>query len=604
LGLLLALFCFGQYEKSEVRIPMRDGVTLFTQIYRPQGFTRPMPILLNRTPYGIPPYGKGVRRRVAPNELMDKAGFIVVYQDVRGRFMSQGDFIHMRPFVSSATERGVDEATDLYDTVAWLLEHIPGHNGKVALWGISYPGFYAAAALIRPHPAIKALSAQAPIGDWFFDDMHHNGVLCLQLSFDFLSSFGGSRRGLTTQWTAPFVYPDLQNRFPFFMDLDPLTTVTRRVLQEKVDFWDALTSHPDYDSFWRERSLIETLKGLESWEDLPSLTVGGWFDVEDLWGTLALFNEQQRRGTQHSFLVMGPWYHGAWAFSDGFRFSDQYFQRPTGEEFRRWIEGPFFEHFLRGSGRRFVLPRVVAFDTGQNRWLAFEQWQPSSVVGVEQYLHADLRLYPQPSRSRTASVAYLSDPQDPLPHSRHRNENWGKKFAAEEQRGLLEGEGMVVFESAPLSMPLTVVGIELDLWLKTELTDLDVMVRVMDASGERQGEFLMVRHGGMKSRHREGWGRALPMEPGVPQRMRWRLLDLCHTFSRGRKISLAVQGSMFPFYARNAQVFHAQPYSLGPGEMTAGTVELLTNETYASRMTLLVVPSEKQQFWEYQALLP
>jgi uncharacterized protein len=331
------------YTKREVRVPMRDGVKLFTAIYTPRDTSRTYPILLQRTPYSVYPYGaEAFPEQLGPSAAFQREGFIFVYQDVRGRMMSEGEFVNMRP-QRAASGAAVDESTDTYDTLDWLVKHVAGNNGKVGQWGISYPGFYSAVGLLSGHPALKAVSPQAPIVDWFAgDDFHRNGALWLPHAFNFMTSFGKPRPAPTRAWLKSLDH-GTSDGYEWFLRLG--STAATRAFTKDVAFWNEMLDHPNYDAFWQARNLRPRLRAVKP----AVLTVGGWFDAENLYGALQVFQTlgRQSPGTD-SRLVMGPWFHGGWERSLGDHLGPVQFGAATSDWFQTEVLLPFFLHHLKG----------------------------------------------------------------------------------------------------------------------------------------------------------------------------------------------------------------------------------------------------------------
>ena len=373
------------YIKSEHQIAMRDGVRLFTSIYTPKDKSRAYPIMLNRTPYSVSPYGLDeYKTTVGPSELFQKEKYIFVYQDVRGRFMSEGEFVNMRPHNPKKSGRQIDESTDTYDTIEWLIKNVPNNNGRAGAWGISYPGFYTTMSIVDAHPALKAASPQAPIADWFIgDDFHHHGTLYLPHAFNFLSSFGQPRPKPTTD-RAPRFQHGTPDGYQFFLDLGPLPNADRKHLKGQVAFWNEMMAHPNYDDFWQARNVLPHLRSVRP----AVMVVGGWFDAENLYGALNTYKtvEQHNRGI-NNLLVMGPWFHGGWSRSDGEFLGDIHFGSLTSVFFRETIELPFFNCALKDKCDR-KLPEASVFETGSNQWRSYEQWPPKNVENRNLFLQA------------------------------------------------------------------------------------------------------------------------------------------------------------------------------------------------------------------------
>ena len=365
------------YTKFEHRIAMRDGIRLFTSVYVPKDTSQRYPIMLSRTPYSVQPYGvDAYKSDLGPNPLFGNDGYIVVYQDVRGRWMSEGEFVNMRPQRTHKTSPSeIDESTDTFDTIDWLIKHVSNHNGRVGMWGISYPGFYTAAGMIDAHPALKAASPQAPVTDWFTgDDWHHNGAFQLPHAFNFLASFGHPRPEPTKKQTERFDHgtPD---GYAFFLSLGPLSNVNTRYFKNDVSFWNEIMQHGTFDQFWQERNLRPHLKNIKP----AVMTVGGWFDAENLFGALETYrNVEALSPGATNVLVMGPWSHGGWSRSDGAKLGPVSFSSKTGEFYRERIEFPFFQYYLKGKGSP-SFPEAWVFETGTNQWKTYDVWPPRNV---------------------------------------------------------------------------------------------------------------------------------------------------------------------------------------------------------------------------------
>ena len=369
------------YSKFEYRIPVRDGVRLFTAVYVPNDRSKTYPMLMVRTPYNVGPYGADkYKSNLGPTEEFEKEGFIFVFQDVRGRYMSEGEFNNMRPHNPAASGRDTDENTDTYDTIEWLLANVENHNGKVGQWGISYPGFFTSMGMIDSHPALKASSPQAPIGDWFWDDVHHHGAFILPLAFDFFSSVGVKRETPTTE------SPDRTDHhtpdaYQFFLDIGPLKNVNEKYFKGDIDFWNKMTEHPNYDDFWQSRNILPHLKNIKA----AVMVVGGWYDAEDLYGTFKTYKAVERQNPGiFNILVIGPWSHGGWGGSEGKTLGDAFFGFNTSEYYSKNVILPFFKHFLKDEGD-FKPPEALVFETGANRWRRFDVWPPSNTAAAALY---------------------------------------------------------------------------------------------------------------------------------------------------------------------------------------------------------------------------
>src|SRR5258708_2364768 len=402
-----------RYTKQEQMITMRDGVKLFTAIYTPKDTGKKYPILLNRTPYSVGPYGADkFRDLLGPSADFDAEGYIYVFQDVRGCYMSEGEFENMRAHIDKKTSKNdIDESSDTYDTVEWLVKNEENHNGRVGQWGISYPGFYSSAGMIDAHPALKAVSPQAPVSDFYFDDFHHHGAFFLPHAFNFYGTFGHPRPKPTTNRGKRFDHgtPD---GYQFFLDLGPLKNVNDRHFKYEIGFWNQIVEHPNYDEFWQARNILPHLKKVAP----AVMTVGGWFDAEDLYGPLQTYRaiEKQNPGI-FNVIVMGPWRHGGWNRSDGDRLGNIQFGDKTARYYQKNIEFAFFEHFLKDKGEN-KLKEATMFETGANKWREFDKWPPASTTKKSLYFHGDGKLaFEPPADDGAANDDYVSDPKKPVP---------------------------------------------------------------------------------------------------------------------------------------------------------------------------------------------
>ena len=552
------------YTKFEYRIPMRDGKNLFTAVYTPNNGKGPMadvaaPYSLQR---GAPMERNRYRSSLGPTEAFAKEKFIFVFQDVRGRYMSEGEFVNMRPHIDiKRSKQDVDESTDTYDTIAWLLKHVTDHNGRVGQWGVSYPGFYSSAGMIDSHPALKAVSPQAPIADWFWDDMHHHGAFILPLAFNFFSTFGKVRDGLTTESPERFDHktPD---GYQFFLDLGPLRNANRHYFNEEIPFWNELARHPNYDEFWQSRNILPHLKNIKA----AVMTVGGWFDTEDLYGPLKTYAsvEKQNPGTWN-MLVMGPWSHGGWGRTAGDSLGSANFGFKTADYYREYVVLPFFKHFLKEEGE-LDLPEALMFETGANRWREFDAWPPSDAEERTLYLAEAGKLVESTDEAEPGVDEFPSDPDKPVPYTMEITTRWAKNYMTEDQRFAAWRPDVLVYQTEPLEQDLTIAGpIKTTLWTSTTGTDADWIVKVIDvfpnepAGGkDEKGEGAtqrLVRGDVFRGRFRESYERPIPYEPNEPTEVEFELLDVLHTFKRGHRLMVQVQSTWFPFVDRNPQTY-------------------------------------------------
>lgn len=558
------------YTKREVRVPMRDGVKLFTAIYAPRDTSRTYPILLQRTPYSVYPYGaEAFPEQLGPSAAFQREGFIFVYQDVRGRMMSEGEFVNMRP-QRAASGAAVDESTDTYDTLDWLVKHVAGNNGKVGQWGISYPGFYSAVGLLSGHPALKAVSPQAPIVDWFAgDDFHRNGALWLPHAFNFMTSFGKPRPAPTRAWPKSLDH-GTSDGYEWFLRLG--STAATRAFTKDVAFWNEMLDHPNYDAFWQARNLRPRLRAVKP----AVLTVGGWFDAENLYGALQVFQTlgRQSPGTD-SRLVMGPWFHGGWERSLGDHLGPVQFGAATSDWFQTEVLLPFFLHHLKGL-KDPALARATVFETGVNRWHKLDAWPPRTATQAKVYFQPGGRLAFTPPPADGGADAFPSDPAKPVPFIEQVAIGMPKEYMTADQRFAGRRPDVLVFQTEPLAEDLTLAGpLKPELFVATTGTDADWVVKLIDVYPDafRNPDFKergnpwdrtpnpmggyqqLVRGEVMRGKFRDSLETPAPFLPGQPTRVAWSMNDVFHTFRKGHRVMVQVQSTWFPLMDRNPQVF-------------------------------------------------
>ena len=485
------------YTKYEYRIPMRDGVRLFTSVYVPKDATTTHPIIMARTPYSVAPYGiDKYRENLGPSAKFGRSGYIAAYQDVRGRNLSEGEFVDVRPQIPEKKgPKDIDESSDTYDTIDWLVKNVPNNNGKVGIWGISYPGFYAAAAMIDAHPALKAASPQAPLVDWFLgDDVHHNGAFFLHQTFDFDAVFGVARPEPTSKAPARMGFDHgTPDAYEFFLKLGPLPRADEVYFKGQRAFWLDEMNHGNYDDFWKARALWPHFKDIK-----PAVqTVGGWFDAEDLYGPLKTFRTIEASGPKsQNTIVMGPWVHGGWGGGDGDALGAVRFASKTGEFFRDSIQFPFFEHYLKGDpgskagdpfdaskAKGWKPPKAWIFETGRNEWHEYDAWPPKDAKPKTLYLRAGGKLAFEPPAKTEAEEfdEFPSDPSRPVPYTEVVSINYPATFMVEDQRFASRRPDVLVYQTEPLTEDLRLAGpIEAKLQVSTTGTDSDWVVKLID----------------------------------------------------------------------------------------------------------------------------
>lgn len=556
------------YTKIERYIPMRDGVKLFTSIYIPKDNSKPHPFLISRTPYTVAPYGEDkFKISLGPDSSFVREGYIFVYQDVRGRWMSEGVYRDIRPHVADKeSEKDIDESSDTYDTIDWLLANVPNNNGRAGIYGISYPGFYSTAAIPDAHPALKAVSPQAPVTDWFRgDDFHHNGAFFMMDAFNFYSRFGVPRPEPITpdQFTnaIPITYHD---NYQFFLDLGALPSVKKNYFGDSVAFWNDLMTHGTLDTFWQAREIVRHLKDVKP----AVMTVGGFFDAEDALGPLEVYkNIKAHNPDAVNYLVMGPWFHGGWVRSAGDFFGDIRFHTPTSVWYQEKLQLPFFEYYLKDKGS-FDASEATIFLTGSNEWKTFDAWPPKATTQKQLYLHADGRL----SFEKTSAVSYdeyVSDPSAPVPYQDGTNQRRSREYMIDDQRFASRRPDVRVYRSDVLTEDITLTGtLSAHLFVSTTGTDADYVVKLIDehpvdttAAGlghdgkNLSGYQMLVRGEVLRGKFRNSFESPEPFVPGEVTAVNYALPDIGHTFKKGHRIMIQVQNSWFPLVDRNPQQF-------------------------------------------------
>jgi putative CocE/NonD family hydrolase len=593
-----------RYTKFEYRIPMRDGKRLFTAVYVPKDQEQRYPILLTRTPYNVRPYGEDkYKSDLGPSPLFGKEGYIFAYQDVRGRWMSEGEFVNMRPQISAKNgPKDVDESTDTYDTIDWLLKHVPNHNGKVGQYGISYPGFYTAAGMIDAHPALKAASPQAPVTDWFVgDDWHHNGALFLPHCFNFMATFGRPRPEPTKKFNPTFDH-ETQDGYQFFLRMGPLANANTKYFKDDVGFWNEVMRHDSYDDFWKARNLRAHLKNIRP----AVMTVGGWFDAENLFGALETYRHVAADSPQTAnFLVMGPWSHGAWSRSDGDHLGNAQFNAKTGVFYRKNIELPFFEFYLKDKGT-LKHPKAWVFETGTNLWHKHDAWPPKEARSQSLYFHAGggLALKPPPeSTSSDAHDDYTSDPAKPVPYLEKIVIGMAAEYMTADQRFAARRPDVLVYETEELKEDFTIAGpIQAELFVSTTGTDSDWIVKLIDVypddapdpepnpTGLRMGGYQqLVRGDVMRGKFRNSLEKPEPFTPGKPTMVKLTLPDTYHTFRTGHRIMVHIQSSWFPLVDRNPQTF-VNIHTAQESDFRKAAQRIYRTADMPSRITVLTRP--------------
>lgn len=602
------------YVKREERIPMRDGVRLYTVVYAPRDATpgHRYPVLLQRTPFPVGPYGPGTYpQTLGPSGFALRDGYIFVNQEVRGRYLSEGTFENVRPLLDDSLRRrdprATDESTDAYDTIEWLVRNLPAHDGRVGLLGVSYGGYYAAAASLSGHPAIVASSLQAPVMDFFFEDFHHNGAL-LQGHFYAYPVFGVPRPEPTaSHWWLPeylrVTAHGMGDDYAYQLGLGPLRDVTARIYPENL-WWREMVAHPNYDAFWRARSMVPRLSRVTH----PVLVVGGWFDAENLWGTLAAYRGLRESGRANVSLAMGPFGHRGWAARGVAHTThgDLYFGDSLETAYQRDVEAAFFRAHLKGAGA--APAGALVFDTGRRAWVRFDRWPAPEAARRDYFLRAGGTLAASAPAGRPAFVEYASDPNHPVPSrcsGQTIEDGVLSGYMSADQRCFASRPDVAVFQTGTLDEDVTFGGeITARLWVSTTGTDADFVVKLIDVyppagPGDPPRPDTTVQLGGyqqlvrgeiMRGRFRESFSAPTPFQPNRVTRVEVRLPDVFHTFRKGHRLMVQVQSSWFPLFDRNPQRYVPSIYEAREGDFIRATHRIWTGPETASRLEAQVLP--------------
>lgn len=608
-------FVRAHYTKYEFRIPMRDGVRLFTAVYVPKASAfpadpGPYPFLMDRTPYSVAPYGEDqYPEHLGPSEEFEKAGYIFVYQDVRGRWMSEGTFEEMRPHIDvKKTAQDVDDASDTHDTIDFLLKNVPNNNGKVGIWGISYPGFFTSASIIDSHPALVAASPQAPMTNLFEgDDGYHGGAFMLSANFKFYTGFKPSENPELPKPTVRFNFgtPD---SYQFYLDAGNLENLDKKYLNDGNWLFNDQMRHDTYDDYWKARDLSQHMKNVHC----AVLVVGGWYDAEDLEGPYRTFYAIRKFNPETpATLVEGPWVHGGWSRNDGSRLGDISFNSQTAVYFRAKIQFPFFEYYLKGKGT--PLPRAIVFETGANVWHNEDAWPPQNATPKTLYFHADGKLSFEPPAESSGVDEYVSDPNHPVPFVGYVTDAVPQRYMVDDQRFARTRPDVLTYETDPLEEDVTIAGpISPKLVVASSGTDSDFDVKLIDVypddapdpdptmDGNKRiisappvhmgGYEELLRGEPFRAKFRNSWETPEPLTPGKQTAINFEMPDLYHTFRRGHRIMVQVESSWFPLTDRNPQTFTNIP-SAKPEDFKKATEEIFREKGAASGVEVLVLPN-------------
>ncbi|HEU5291274.1 MAG TPA: CocE/NonD family hydrolase [Cyclobacteriaceae bacterium] len=587
-----SLYVLQNFDKFEYQIPMRDGIKLFTQVFVPKDKSKEYPFLMNRTCYSIQPYGPDkFPNRLGPSRYTMRDGYIFVRQDVRGRWMSEGTFDNMRPNIPGNDKKNktaVDESSDTWDTIDWLIKNIKGNNGRVGIYGISYPGFYSAASLPDAHPALKASSPQAPISDFFFDDFHHMGAYLQSYTAAF-ATFGYQHDAPTPKsW-----YEDKAKRFPkepdgydFYFRQGPLKNITEKYHHDNF-FWQQIIDHPNYDEFWQQRSLLPHLKNIKP----AVMVVGGWYDAEDLFGPLNIYKKiEASTPGAYNTIVMGPWDHGGWSREQGKTTHNHiYFGDSISTFYQREIEKKFFAYFLKSVGQP-NLPEAYMYDTGKKEWRQFDVWPPTQYPPLALYFGENGKLSVNQPTPKEAVFEYISDPAKPVPYT---SQTEGltftpRRFMSDDQREASRRPDVITFETDPLQEDVVLAG-EILAKLKVSMTgtDADFIVKLIDVYPSDHPNYdhnpkniimggyqQLVRHETFRGRFRNGFDKPEPFKSNEITDVEFPLQDILHTFKKGHRIMIQIHSTWFPYIDRNPQKYVDNIYKANEEDFIKSTIRV------------------------------
>jgi uncharacterized protein len=594
------------YDKKEVYIPMRDGKKLYTVIYTPKDHDHSYPFLMERTPYSAGPYGDTLyRSSLGPNRDLERGQFIFVYQDVRGRYMSEGDFQEMTPHKEGKkTPRDTDESSDTWDTIDWLLKNIGHNNGKVGLWGVSYPGFYASASLPDAHPAIKAVSPQAPVTDEFVgDDVNHNGAFFLLDNFDFDNFFDIQRPVPVRDYGHTIFKADITDAYQFFLNLGSIKNANGpQYFNHQGKIWNEYTEHSTYDEYWKARNIRTHLRNIKP----AVLVVGGWFDAEDMFGALRTYEAIERQSPHNdNHILMGPWTHGAWGATTWNKFGPLDFGQNVNEHYHV-LETRFFNHYLKDSAAD-PLPEATVFETGTNQWKTYSTWPPAETKPVKFFLRPGKGLSDKSSANNGAAATphaafdeYVSDPSNPVPYLDGVHGSRENQYIVTDQRFAAQRTDVLSYETEPLTEAMTVTGrLKADIFLSSTGTDADLIVKLIDVlPGQEEGIVptanatgyqRLVRAEVFRCKFRNNFEKPRPLVPDQIAEVAFDMNEIAHTFKKGHRIMVQIQSSWFPLVDRNPQTF-IDISACDPSDFQKANIRIYHDAVNPSAIILPVLP--------------
>jgi uncharacterized protein len=593
------------YYKMERMIPMRDGIKLFTAIYLPRDSSQKSPVIFLRTPYSCSPYGEDKFNSSLSTPYFFKYlqnGYIIAFQDVRGKYMSEGEYMDVRPFITDKkTNKDIDEASDTYDAIDWMVKNLPANNGNVGVKGISYPGFYATMAALSNHPALKVVSPQAPVTDWFMgDDFHHNGAFFLMDAFSFYSSFGLPRPAPTTKGKQGYKIHS-QDNYDFYLRTGALKNFTK-IMGDSIKFWGDVMSHPNYDAWWKARNPRNFADIIKP----ATLIVGGEFDAEDCFGAWNLYKAIESKAKNNNLIVEGPWFHGGWARGWGDYLGNVRFGQKASVYYQDSVEFPFFNYYLKNEGK-LNLSEATVFFTGENNWKHLDKWPPADMSSSAIYLREGGKLSKTPGISPANGYdEYISDPSHPVPYTEDVHLGRTREYMTDDQRFASRRTDVLTYQSEVLPSDLTLAGpVIADLNVSISTTDADFVVKIIDVFPDEfsydttlygkaektypmGGYQMLVRGEIMRGKFRNSFEKPEPFVPGKPTRVKFTLPDVAHTFQRGHKLMIQIQSSWFPIADRNPQKF-IDIYHANDSDFQKATIKIYHDGSNGSRILLPVL---------------
>ncbi|WEK33718.1 MAG: CocE/NonD family hydrolase [Candidatus Pseudobacter hemicellulosilyticus] len=603
------------YTKKEVRIPMRDGIKLFTAAYIPKDASEKHPILLMRTPYSCRPYGEDQFAAgfwKAHFRYYARENYIIVLQDVRGRWMSEGEYVNIRPFnPNKKTSQDIDEASDTYDAIDWLVKNIPGNNGNVGVMGISYPGFYSTMAALSGHPALKAVSPQAPVTDWFLgDDFHHNGAFFLMDGFNFYAGGFGYPRPQPTSEAPASTFPLTRNdNYASYLKVGALKNFMK-LTGDTLAFWKDLYAHPDMDDWWKARNVRNFVENVPA--GTATLVVGGLFDAEDCYGAWRTYEAIEKKAKNNNRIIMGPWFHGQWSNNqEGANLGNIRFGSNTSHFYQNQVELPFFNYYLKGKGDFSKWPEATIFFTGANEWKQLDQWPPADKTDKALYFQPDGKLGWEKPTGKNSFTEYISDPAKPVPYTDGVHFGRTREYMTDDQRFASRRPDVLTFQTDTLTSELTLGGtLVADLLTSISTTDADFVVKLIDVfpdnftyegstplpANSREpvpqvpmgGYQMLVRGEIMRGRYRKSFSAPEAFKPNKVEKVRFELPDIAHTFKKGHRIMIQVQSSWFPLADRNPQQF-VNIYECEDSDFRKATIRLFHDGANSSSVVLPVI---------------